>query len=339
MAGRTADLVVVIDASTFVSAALKANSLPERALWRAVDPPNRLILSQAVEDEYREVVFRRGVGGRFAKVHLRGAAERKGGRSRLLRPADRQGGRETRGDRRLGIVHMDYGEAIEGLGRANEKFEFPVKWGVHLQSEHERYLTEKYAKKPVIVMNYPKAIKAFYMRPNDNGRADRPGDVSSGLACGSWIVTSPFPLKATLFGDLQRITGGLLTEMALVMPRTGRRADILVCMVPGRGDLSVRSRRRDHGRVFLEARQALLMELRIGNRTTLLAHSRLAEGAVCLQHSSVMVAMHDVLAGRRGIGVGGHGHDRRQASCCESQTGRKLKNHDNHLRVGAAANV
>jgi asparaginyl-tRNA synthetase len=57
------------------------------------------------------------------------------------------------------FVHMDYGEAIEVLNRANEKFEFPVNWGVDLQSEHERYLTEKYAKKPVIVMNYPKAIK------------------------------------------------------------------------------------------------------------------------------------------------------------------------------------
>jgi asparaginyl-tRNA synthetase len=62
------------------------------------------------------------------------------------------------------FVHMDYGEAIQVLERANEKFEFPVNWGVDLQSEHERYLTEKYAKKPVIVMNYPKAIKAFYMR-------------------------------------------------------------------------------------------------------------------------------------------------------------------------------
>jgi asparaginyl-tRNA synthetase len=70
------------------------------------------------------------------------------------------------------FVHMDYGEAIQVLERANEKFEFPVNWGVDLQSEHERYLTEKYAKKPVIVMNYPKAIKAFYMRVNDDGRGD-----------------------------------------------------------------------------------------------------------------------------------------------------------------------
>jgi putative PIN family toxin of toxin-antitoxin system len=58
MAGRAAGLIVVIDASTFVSAALKANSLPEQALLRAVDPPNRLILWQDVEDEYREVICR-----------------------------------------------------------------------------------------------------------------------------------------------------------------------------------------------------------------------------------------------------------------------------------------
>ena len=101
----------------------------------------------------------------------------------------------------------------------------------------------------------------------------------------------------------------------------------------------MRCRRCDHRRVFLEARQALLMELRIGNRTALLAHSHLAEGAVCLQHSSVMVALHDVLAGRRGIGVGGHGHDCDKASRCESQTGRNLKNHDNHLQVEARVNV
>jgi asparaginyl-tRNA synthetase len=48
---------------------------------------------------------------------------------------------------------MDYGEAIQVLERAKEKFEFPVKWGIDLRSEHERYLTEKHAKKPVIVMN------------------------------------------------------------------------------------------------------------------------------------------------------------------------------------------
>jgi asparaginyl-tRNA synthetase len=75
------------------------------------------------------------------------------------------------------FVRMDYGEAIAALERAKEKFEFPVKWGIDLQSEHERYLTEKYAKKPVIVMNYPKDIKAFYMRVNDDGRTVAAMDV------------------------------------------------------------------------------------------------------------------------------------------------------------------
>ncbi|MET0540038.1 MAG: asparagine--tRNA ligase [Xanthobacteraceae bacterium] len=68
------------------------------------------------------------------------------------------------------FVRMDYGEAIAVLERSKEKFEFPVRWGVDLQSEHERYLTEKHARKPVIVMNYPKDIKAFYMRVNEDGK-------------------------------------------------------------------------------------------------------------------------------------------------------------------------
>src|SRR5690242_453177 len=78
------------------------------------------------------------------------------------------------------FVRMDYGEAIAVLERAQEKkekFEYPVRWGVDLQSEHERYLTEKHAKRPVIVMNYPKDIKAFYMRVNDDGRTVAAMDV------------------------------------------------------------------------------------------------------------------------------------------------------------------
>jgi asparaginyl-tRNA synthetase len=75
------------------------------------------------------------------------------------------------------FARMDYGEAIGILERSKQKFEFPVKWGVDLQSEHERYLTEKHAKKPVIVMNYPKAIKAFYMRQNDDGKTVAAMDV------------------------------------------------------------------------------------------------------------------------------------------------------------------
>ena len=63
---------------------------------------------------------------------------------------------------------MEYSEAIRVLEGADQKFEFPVSWGMDLQAEHERYLTEQYAKKPVFVINYPASIKAFYMRMNDD---------------------------------------------------------------------------------------------------------------------------------------------------------------------------
>ena len=75
------------------------------------------------------------------------------------------------------FVRMDYTEAITILEKAKQKFEFPVKWGIDLQSEHERYLTEQHAKKPVIVMNYPKGIKAFYMRLNEDDRTVAAMDV------------------------------------------------------------------------------------------------------------------------------------------------------------------
>jgi asparaginyl-tRNA synthetase len=75
------------------------------------------------------------------------------------------------------FVRMDYGEAIAALERSKERFEFPVRWGADLQSEHERWLTERHAKRPVIVMNYPKEIKAFYMRLNDDGRTVAAMDV------------------------------------------------------------------------------------------------------------------------------------------------------------------
>ena len=63
---------------------------------------------------------------------------------------------------------ISYGEAIEVLKKAKKDFEFPVKWGSDLQSEHERFLTEEHFKQPLIVMDYPKEIKAFYMRRNDD---------------------------------------------------------------------------------------------------------------------------------------------------------------------------
>lgn len=65
---------------------------------------------------------------------------------------------------------MDYSEAIRILKASGENFEFPVSWGLDLQSEHERYLTDKYVGRPIVVTNYPAEIKAFYMRLNDDGR-------------------------------------------------------------------------------------------------------------------------------------------------------------------------
>ena len=68
------------------------------------------------------------------------------------------------------FVRLDYTDAITTLEKVKDRFVFPVKWGMDLQSEHERYLTEEVYKKPVFLKNYPKEIKAFYMRQNDDGK-------------------------------------------------------------------------------------------------------------------------------------------------------------------------
>ena len=75
------------------------------------------------------------------------------------------------------FARLDYGEAVEILRASGESFEFPVAWGRDLQSEHERYLTEKHFGGPVIVVNYPKDIKAFYMRLNGDDRTVAAMDV------------------------------------------------------------------------------------------------------------------------------------------------------------------
>lgn len=72
---------------------------------------------------------------------------------------------------------MDYSEAIRILEQADRAFEFPCHWGVDLQSEHERYLAEEYVGRPLVLMNYPKAIKSFYMRLNDDSRTVAAMDV------------------------------------------------------------------------------------------------------------------------------------------------------------------
>ncbi|HRF84192.1 MAG: asparagine--tRNA ligase [Xanthomonadales bacterium] len=72
---------------------------------------------------------------------------------------------------------IDYSDAISLLQKSGRKFEFPVEWGLDLQTEHERWLTEEHVGRPVVVMNYPEHIKAFYMRLNDDGRTVAAMDV------------------------------------------------------------------------------------------------------------------------------------------------------------------
>lgn len=75
------------------------------------------------------------------------------------------------------FVRLNYTEGVEILKASGHKFEFPVEWGSDLQSEHERYLVEQHFKKPVILINYPAAIKSFYMKQNDDGKTVRAMDV------------------------------------------------------------------------------------------------------------------------------------------------------------------
>jgi len=75
------------------------------------------------------------------------------------------------------FVRLSYTEAVDILRASGQAFEFPVEWGKDLQAEHERYLTEKHFNSPVILFDYPRQIKAFYMRLNDDGRTVRAMDV------------------------------------------------------------------------------------------------------------------------------------------------------------------
>lgn len=89
------------------------------------------------------------------------------------------------------FVRLTYTEAIDILSASGHKFEFPVYWGVDLQSEHERFLVEHHFKSPVILTDYPKEIKAFYMKQNDDGKTVRGMDVL-------------FPLIGEIIGGSQR---------------------------------------------------------------------------------------------------------------------------------------
>ena len=85
-------------------------------------------------------------------------------------------------DRLHNVINSDFGrisytDAIKELEKANDKFEYKVSWGVDLQTEHERYLCEKVFKKPVFVTDYPKDIKAFYMKQNPDGKTVAAADL------------------------------------------------------------------------------------------------------------------------------------------------------------------
>jgi asparaginyl-tRNA synthetase len=85
-------------------------------------------------------------------------------------------------DKLKNVIESDFGritytEAVELLIKSGEKFEFPVKWGVDLSTEHERYLSEMIFKKPVFVTDYPKEIKSYYMRRNDDGKTVAASDL------------------------------------------------------------------------------------------------------------------------------------------------------------------
>ena len=75
------------------------------------------------------------------------------------------------------FARVSYTEAVEILKKNNAEFQYPVEWGVDLQTEHERYLTEQVYKKPVFVTDYPKEIKSFYMRLNDDGKTVAAADM------------------------------------------------------------------------------------------------------------------------------------------------------------------
>ena len=82
---------------------------------------------------------------------------------------------ETLLDDRFELVN--YADALEILKKSGKTFDYPVEWGLDLQTEHERFLTEEHFKKPIVVMNYPEEIKPFYMRLNDDGKTVAAMDV------------------------------------------------------------------------------------------------------------------------------------------------------------------
>ena len=110
------------------------------------------------------------------------------------------------------FVRMTYTDAVDILVKSGAKFEYPVSWGVDLQSEHERYLVEQHFGKPVILTDYPKDIKAFYMKQNDDGKTVRGMDVL-------------FPKIGEIIGGSQRDTGMSNIRDVIPFPRTPKSAE------------------------------------------------------------------------------------------------------------------
>ena len=101
------------------------------------------------------------------------------------------------------FAHVTYTEAIEILQKNNDNFEYKVSWGADLQTEHERYLTEEVFKRPVFVTDYPKEIKAFYMKLNPDGKTVAAVDcLVPGI--GEIIGGSQSPPESYHLPDLQR---------------------------------------------------------------------------------------------------------------------------------------
>ena len=116
------------------------------------------------------------------------------------------------------FIRLPYTEAVEILQKSGQNFEFKPEWGKDLQSEHERFLTEQHFKQPVIVFDYPKDIKAFYMRQNDDGRTVAAMDVlvpSIGEIIGGSQREERYDAMYTSassnWASARRITGGTWT--------------------------------------------------------------------------------------------------------------------------------
>ena len=136
-----------------------------------------------------------------------------------------------------------YYECLHGpMRKSGKRFEFPVHWGMDLQSEHERWLTEEHVNAPVIVMNYPKEIKAFYMRMNDDGKTVAAMDVlAPGIgAQGATPADLPAVFGAAVRQVVPNVSRGVLRhgpDVAALRASAERFATEITAAVASAGDL------------------------------------------------------------------------------------------------------